>query len=64
MTNPKLAAAEEAYLNAAASLLGLPIHPEHREVVLAAFAVLVEQGRLVTEFPLPQETDAAPRFAP
>jgi len=52
------------YLDAAAVLLGLPIQPAHREAVEAAFAVLLAQGRLVTEFALPEDIDAAPRFRP
>lgn len=53
-----------SYLNAAAALLGLPIRPEHRAAVEAAFAVLRAQGELVTGFPLPEETEAAPRYEP
>ncbi len=55
---------ETAYLNAAAALLGLPIRPEHLAEVQAAFAVLRQQGRLITEFALPEEIEAAPRFIP
>jgi len=54
----------EAYLAAASDLLGLPIRPEDRDEVLAAFEVLCEQGRLVTAFVLPAEVEAAPRFTP
>jgi hypothetical protein len=54
----------EDYLDAAAALLGLPIRPEHRGEVLAAFEVLTAQGRLVTEFELPETIEAAPRFVP
>jgi hypothetical protein len=52
----------ESYVDATAALLHLPIRPEHRAEVLAAFAVLAEQGRLVTEFSLPDDIEAAPRF--
>jgi hypothetical protein len=52
----------EEYLSAASALLELPIRREHYEEVLAAFEVLCEQGRLVTEFALPAELEAAPRF--
>jgi len=55
---------EAAYLDQAAALLGLPIREEDRAAVLAAFAVLMAQARLVTEFALPEDTEAAPRFAP
>jgi hypothetical protein len=64
MARSQRAAAEAAYLDAAAAVLGLPIPPEYRAEVLAAFAVLAEQARLVTEFLLPHEIDAAPRFVP
>jgi hypothetical protein len=53
-----------AYLDAASALLELPIRPEHRDEVEAAFAVLVAQGRLVTEFTLPDDVEVAPRFEP
>jgi hypothetical protein len=56
--------AQAAYLAAAAKLLGLPIPPEHEEAVQTAFAVLCQQGELVTSFPLPPETEAAPRYRP
>ena len=54
----------EDYLQAASALLGLPIRPEHQDEVLAAFRVLVEHGKLVTEFTLPEAVEAAPRFTP
>ena len=53
---------EEDYLTAASALLGLPIQPAHKAEVLAAFTVLREQGRMVTAFELPDETEQAPRF--
>jgi Protein of unknown function (DUF4089) len=52
------------YLDDAAALLGLPIQKEHRAAALAAFTVLLAQGRLVTEFALPEDTDPAPRYLP
>jgi hypothetical protein len=55
---------DAAYLDEAAALLGLPILPEHRSEIAAAFAVLLEQARLVTEFPLQEDIEAAPRFVP
>jgi anthranilate phosphoribosyltransferase len=70
MANTALAASmetapdETAYLDAAAILLGLPIRPEHRDEVAAAFAVLREQARLLAQFALPEDTEAAPRFIP
>ncbi|OYV41734.1 MAG: hypothetical protein B7Z80_00700 [Rhodospirillales bacterium 20-64-7] len=52
------------YLEAASALLGLPIQDRHRDAVEAAFAVLLAQGRLVTEFALPEHIEAAPRYQP
>jgi hypothetical protein len=54
----------EPYLNAAAALANLPIRPEDRDEVMAAFAVITAQARLVTEFHLPETIEAAPRFVP
>ncbi len=56
--------AEADYLRAASTMLGLPIRPEHEAEVRAAFAVIAAQARLVTEFPLPDDIEAAPRFTP
>jgi hypothetical protein len=55
---------DDAYLDAAAEFLDLPIRPEHRDEVMAAFAVITAQGRLVMEFELPETIEAAPRFVP
>jgi hypothetical protein len=52
------------YMDAAAALLGLPIQQQHRAAALAAFMVLLAQGRLVTEFALPEDIDPAPRYLP
>jgi hypothetical protein len=54
----------EIYLSAASVLLDLPIRPEDRDEVLAAFVVLTAQAKLVTEFALPEAILAAPRFVP
>lgn len=54
----------ETYLDAASAFLGLPIRPEHREEVLAAFRVLAEHGEKVREFALAEPIEAAPRFTP
>ncbi len=54
----------EAYFEAASALLGLPILPEHREEALAAFKVLRQHAAVVTDFALPDDTEAAPRFKP
>ncbi len=55
---------EDAYFDAAAALLALPVRPEHREEALAAFLVLAAQGKLLAEFTLPERVEAAPRFVP
>lgn len=55
---------ESAYLDAASVLLGLPVRPEHHAEVLAAFAVLAAQARLIAQFALPGNIEAAPRFTP
>ncbi len=55
---------EDAYLDATSALLKLPIQPEHRKEVAAAFAVLREQASLIMAFQLPEEIEAAPRFTP
>jgi len=52
------------YLTVASALTGLPIRPEDRDEVTAAFAVITDQARLVTEFHLPETVEAAPRFVP
>jgi hypothetical protein len=54
----------EDYLASAASLLGLPVQPEHRDEVLAAFLVLAEYGRMIAAFALPEGIEAAPRYTP
>jgi hypothetical protein len=56
--------AEESFFAVASALLGLPIKPEHYDDALAAFRVLTTQAKLVTDFPLPNEIDAAARFTP
>jgi hypothetical protein len=54
----------EAYLDAAAALLGLPIDPAHRPGVLLNLQRLAEMAALVMEFPLPDEIEPAPVFTP
>jgi len=58
------AARAEADLDAASALLGLPIRPEHRSEVVAAYVVLTAHARHLAEFPLPEAVEAAPRFTP
>ena len=54
----------EAYLDAATPLLGLPIDPAHRLGVLLNLQRLAEMAALVMEFPVPDEIEPAPVFAP
>jgi hypothetical protein len=52
------------YLDGAAAALALPIAPEHRPGVLANLERLAALAALVMEFPLRDETEAAPVFRP
>jgi hypothetical protein len=54
----------DAYLKTASALLDLPIRPEHLDEVMAAFAVITAQAKLITEFEIPETIEAAPRFIP
>jgi hypothetical protein len=54
----------ENFLRAAAELQNLPIPEENFAAVLAAFEVITAQAKLVTDFQLPEATEAAPRFTP
>lgn len=53
----------EAYAAAAAVLLGLRLDPAWVEAVSANLRVLAAAAELVADFPLPDEAEAAPRFA-
>ena len=53
----------EAYAAAAAALLGLRLDPAWVEAVSANLRVLAAAAELVADFPLPDEAEAAPRFA-
>ena len=54
----------EAYVDAAATALGLPIHPDHRPGVLTYFRLAAAMADLVTAPGLHVEEDAAPVFVP
>ena len=54
----------EAYVDAAAAALGLPIHPDHRPGVLTYFRLAASMADLVTAPGLHVEDDAAPVFVP
>ena len=47
-----------------ATVLGLAIDPAHRLGVVANMARTAEIARLVTDFPLPDDTEIAPSFHP
>ena len=54
----------EAYADAAAALVGLPLAPAHRPGVVLNLERIAQMAALVMEFALPEETDPAPVFAP
>jgi hypothetical protein len=47
-----------------ATLVGLPISPAELPAVAVALGVLLTTARLVSEFPLPDDVEAAPIFHP
>ena len=47
-----------------ASLVGLPLNPDHRLGVVANFERIQAIAQLVMEFPLPEEIESAPVFEP
>jgi Asp-tRNA(Asn)/Glu-tRNA(Gln) amidotransferase C subunit len=57
-------AAVAALVDTLATLLRLRIDPAYREGVLEHFARILTAAALVTEFPLPDEVEAAPVFRP
>jgi hypothetical protein len=54
----------EAYVDAAAALIGLPIDPAHRPGVVLNLDRIAQMAVLVMEFPLPDESEPAPVFRP
>ena len=54
----------EAYVDAAAKLIGLPLDPAHRPGVVLNLERIAQMAALVMEFPLPEETDPAPVYQP
>jgi len=54
----------EAYVDAAASALDLPLAPAHRPGVLAYFALAAELAELVAGASLGVSDEAAPVFTP
>ena len=47
-----------------AAVVGLPISPEELPAVATALGVLLTAAQLVSEFPLPDDVEAAPVFRP
>jgi hypothetical protein len=54
----------EAYVDAAAAALALPLHAEHRPGVLRYFALAAEFAELVMAAPLGPFDEPAPVFVP
>jgi hypothetical protein len=54
----------EAYVDAAAKLVGLPLDPAHRPGVVQNLGRIAQMAALVMAFPLPEETEPAPVFEP
>ena len=54
----------EAYVDAAAAALGLPIHPDHRPGVLTYFRLAAAMADLVAGQGLHVEDEPAPVFVP
>jgi hypothetical protein len=52
----------EAYVKAAAQLVGLPLDLAHRPGVVLNLGRIVQMAALVMEFPLPEETEPAPVY--
>jgi hypothetical protein len=52
------------YVEQMSKLLDLSLAPEHYPGVVKNFATISAIAQLVTEFPLPQEIEAAPVFEP
>ncbi|HEY9298057.1 MAG TPA: DUF4089 domain-containing protein [Phormidium sp.] len=69
-TNSKSSIMEEEtptaaeYVDTISQLLNLPIDPEHRPGVIQNFERIITITKLVTEFPLPEDLEAAPIFEP
>jgi hypothetical protein len=52
----------DAYIDAAAEALGLPVEAEWKPAVKANLEVTLRLGALVAEFELPDEAEPAPVF--
>ncbi|HSU23321.1 MAG TPA: AtzG-like protein [Variovorax sp.] len=54
----------EAYVDAAAAMLELPLHPAHRPGVLRFFALAAEFAAVLEAVPLDAHAESAVAFAP
>jgi hypothetical protein len=54
----------ESEVERLAALVGLPISPTDLPSVAVALGVLLTVAQLVTDFPLPDDVEAAPVFRP
>jgi len=54
----------EAYVDAAAALIGLPIAPAYRPGVVLNLRRVAEMAAMVMEFPLDDAVEQAPVFRP
>jgi hypothetical protein len=54
----------EAYVDAAAQLVGLPLDPAHRPGAVLNLGRIAQMAALVMEFSLPEETEPAPVYEP
>ena len=54
----------EAYVDAAAALIGLPLDPAHRPGVVLNLERIAQMAALVMEFRLPDAAEPAPVFRP
>lgn len=52
----------DAYIDAAAAALDLPVDPAWKTEVRANLEVTLRLGRLVGEFPLPDDAEPAPVY--
>jgi Protein of unknown function (DUF4089) len=52
------------FVDLMASVIDLPLQPEHRPGVIVNFERIQAVAQLVTEFPLPEDVEAAPVFEP
>jgi 1-carboxybiuret hydrolase subunit AtzG-like protein len=65
MSYPALDPSEaRAYAERAAAAIGLPLSAEQMPAVAQQLAMLLAAAALVLDFPLPEDSEAAPVFEP